>query len=296
MISSLIYKLNNVPKNILAILLMIISGFCFVMMHGTVKYLSDEIHPFEIAFFRNVFVIIVLAPIILTNGRKIFVSKQPKIHIYRILLNSVALICFFYGLSKTALAEATALGFTVPIFATILSILFLKEKIRLRRFSALIIGFSGTLIVLRPDISIEIGSLFIIVSSLLWSICLIFIKQLTKTDNAITISLYAGIGLIPATLFVAIPVWTTPTIHQITILFFISFAGTLAQTLMNTAFKHGEVAMLLPFDFLRLIWAALLGYTLFIETPDITLWLGGILILGSTSYMAWREMKLKKVN
>ena len=275
---------------------MIVSGFCFVMMHGTVKYLSEEIHPFEIAFFRNAFVIIVLAPIILSNTRYVFVSKQPKIHIYRILLNSVALICFFYGLSITVLAEATALGFTVPIFATILSILFLKEKIRIRRFSALIIGFIGTLIVLRPDISIQIGSLLIIFSSLLWSICLIFIKQLTKTDNAITISLYAGIGLIPATLFVAIPVWVTPTIHQIIILLFISFAGTLAQTLMNSAFKHAEVAMLIPFDFLRLIWAALLGYTLFVETPEITLWLGGTLILGSTSYIAWREMKLKKVN
>ena len=275
---------------------MIVSGFCFVMMHGTVKYLSEEIHPFEIAFFRNAFVIIVLAPIILSNTRNVFVSKQPKIQIYRILLNSVALICFFYGLSITVLAEATALGFTVPIFATILSILFLKEKIRIRRFSALIIGFIGTLIVLRPDISIQIGSLLIIFSSLLWSICLIFIKQLTKTDNAITISLYAGIGLIPATLFVAIPVWVTPTIHQIIILLFISFAGTLAQTLMNSAFKHAEVAMLIPFDFLRLIWAALLGYTLFVETPEITLWLGGTLILGSTSYIAWREMKLKKVN
>ena len=132
--------------------------FCFVMMHGTVKYLSEEIHPFEIAFFRNAFVIVVLAPIILSNTRYVFVSKQPKIQIYRILLNSVALICFFYGLSITVLAEATALGFTVPIFATILSILFLKEKIRIRRFSALIIGFIGTLIVLRPDISIQIGS------------------------------------------------------------------------------------------------------------------------------------------
>ena len=151
-------------------------------MHGSVKYLSKEIHPFEIAFFRNVFVVVVLAPIILSYNLNVFVSKQPKIHIYRILLNSVALICFFYGLSKTVLAEATALGFTVPIFATILSILFLKEKIRIRRFSALIIGFIGTLIVLRPDISIQIGSILIIFSSLLWSICLIFIKQLTKID------------------------------------------------------------------------------------------------------------------
>ncbi len=288
--SSLIEKLQLIPKTILAIILMIVSGFCFVVMHCTVKYLSQEIHPFEIAFFRNVFVALVLAPIIISNGHKIFVTKQPKTHVYRILFNSVALICFFYGLSITTLAEATALGFTVPIFATILSILFLKEKIRLRRFTALILGFIGTLIVLRPDISIQIGSFFIIFSAILWSICLIFIKQLTKTDNAITISLYAGIGMVPATLFVAIPVWINPTIEQTIILFFISFAGTLAQTLMNSAFERGEVAMLIPFDFLRLIWSALLGYTLFFETPEITLWLGGILILGSTSYMAWREM------
>ena len=102
--------------------------------------------------------------------------------------------------------------------------------------------------------------------------------------------------MIPTTLFFAIPVWINPTLEQIIILFFISFAGTLAQTLMNSAIKRGEVAMLLPFDFLRLIWSALIGYTLFFETPEITLWLGGALILGSTSYMAWREMKLKNVN
>tara|TARA_B100002051_G_scaffold155531_1_gene147058 strand:+ start:890 stop:1843 length:954 start_codon:yes stop_codon:yes gene_type:complete len=288
-------KLPLIPKGILAIILMIVSGFCFVVMHSAVKYLSQEIHPFEIAFFRNVFVALVLAPIIVNNGYTIFITKQPKIHIYRIIFNSVALICFFYGLSITTLAEATALGFTVPIFATILSILFLKEVIRIRRLTALILGFIGTLIVIRPDISIEIGSFLIIFSAFLWSICLIFIKQLTKTDNAITISLYAGIGLIPATLFVAIPVWTNPTFEQIVILFFISFAGTLAQTLMNSALARGEVAMLLPFDFLRLIWSALLGYTLFFETPEITLWLGGILILGSTSYIAWREMRLKNI-
>ena len=294
--SNLTEKLNQIPKKNLAIILMIISGFCFVIMHSAVKHLSQEIHSFEIAFFRNLFVAVVLAPIIINYGYKIFITKQPKIHFYRILLNSVALLCFFYGLSITTLAEATALGFTVPIFATILSILFLKEKIRVRRFTALIIGFIGTLIVLRPDISIQIGSLLIIFSAVLWSICLIFIKQLTKTDNAITISLFAGIGMIPATLFVAVPVWINPTIEQIIILFFISFSGTLAQTLMNSAFKYGEVAMLIPFDFLRLIWSALLGYTLFFETPELTLWLGGILILGSTSYIAWREMKIKIIN
>ena len=287
---------SKIPKKFLSIILMIISGIFFVIMHSAVKYLSQEIHPFEIAFFRNVFVVIVLAPLIIISGYDIFFTKQPKIQFYRILLNSFALICFFYGLSVTELAEATALGFTVPIFATILSFLLLKEKLRLRRFSALIIGFIGTLLVLRPDISIEIGSLLIILSSVLWSICLIFIKQLTITDNAITISLYAGLGLVPLTFFVAIPVWTTPNITQITIMFFISFFGTVAQTLMNSALKRGEVAMLIPFDFLRLIWSGLLGYTLFVETPEWTLWFGGTLIIGSTSYIAWREMIVKKVN
>ena len=117
-------KINKLPKNIISITFMIVSGLCFVLMHTIVKYISEQIHPFEIAFFRNVFVVLVLAPIILIRGSSIFSTKQPKIQIYRILLNSLALICFFYGLSKTVLAEATALGFTVPIFTTILAFFF----------------------------------------------------------------------------------------------------------------------------------------------------------------------------
>ena len=135
----------------------------------------------------------------------------------------------------------------------------------------------------------------VILSSLLWSICLIIIKRLTITDSVYTISLYAGVGLIPATLFLALPVWTSPTLIHILFFLFISLTGTFAQTLMNSSFKRAEVAMLLPFDFLRLIWSALLSYTIFNETPEITLWIGGIIILSSTCYLAYREMILKKL-
>ena len=158
-------------------------------MHAAVKYISEEIHPFEIAFFRCAFVIVILSPMIFYQGKSILITKNPKLQIYRIGLNSIALLCFFYGLSKINLAETTALGFTVPIFTTIFSVLILKEIIRIRRITALIIGFIGTLIVLRPDITIEIGSLMVILSSLLWSICLIIIKRLTITDSVYTLSL-----------------------------------------------------------------------------------------------------------
>ena len=287
---------NNIPSSLFAISLMIISGLFFVLMHSAVKYLSKEVHIFEIAFFRCALVIFVLAPIIFQQGKKIFKTKQPKVQFLRITTNSVAMLCFFYGISTTPLAQLTTLGFTVPIFATILAVIFMKEKIRLRRTTALIVGFIGTIIVMRPDISIELGALLIIFSSFLWSICLIFIKKLTKTDSAVTISLYFGIGMIPATFALAFPVLEMIDLRQFIILIFIAITGTLAQTIMNLALEKGELALLLPFDFLRLIWSVLIGYALFSEEPTITLWLGGFLIIGSTSYIAWREATLKKVD
>ena len=277
----------------MAISFMIISGLFFVVMHSAVKYLSKEVHIFEIAFFRCALVIFVLAPIIFQQGRSIFKTKQPKMQLLRITTNSVAMLCFFYGISTTPLAQLTTLGFTVPIFATILAVTFMKEKIRLRRTAALIIGFIGTIIVMRPDISIELGALLIIFSSFLWSICLIFIKKLTQTDSAVTISLYFGIGMIPATFALAFPVMEIIDLRQFIILLFIAITGTLAQTIMNYALKKGELALLLPFDFLRLIWSVLIGYALFAEEPTFTLWIGGFLIISSTSYIAWREAKLK---
>ena len=287
---------NNIPSSLFAISLMIISGLFFVLMHSAVKYLSKEVHIFEIAFFRCALVIFVLAPIIFQQGKKIFTTKQPKVQFLRITTNSVAMLCFFYGISTTPLAQLTTLGFTVPIFATILAVIFMKEKIRLRRTTALIVGFIGTIIVMRPDISIELGALLIIFSSFLWSICLIFIKKLTQTDSAVTISLYFGIGMIPATFALAFPVLEMIDLRQFIILVFIAVTGTLAQTIMNSALEKGELALLLPFDFLRLIWSVLIGYALFSEEPTITLWLGGFLIIGSTTYIAWREATLKKVD
>ncbi len=280
-----------ISQKSIAIIYMIISGFSFVIMHSAAKYLSEQIHIFEITFLRCALVIVVLAPIIFKEGKSIFITKQPKFQIYRIITNSIAMLCFFYGLTLTTLSQVTALNLTVPIFTTLLAFLFLKEKLRKHRFFALFVGFFGAIIVLRPDMSINIGGILILISALIWSVSLIFIKRLTETDSSVTISLYAGVGMIPATFVAAYPYLIMPNLYQFLIILFIAFTGTIAQTLLNSAFKRGQLAILLPFDYLKLIWSVLIGYTIFVENTPISLWIGGTLIVGASSYIAWREKK-----
>ena len=282
---------NKFSNTTISIILMLVSGFSFVVMHSAAKYLSDEVHIFEITFLRCALVIFVLAPMIFKEGTKCFITKQPKYQFFRILTNSIAMLCFFYGLTITTLSQVTALNLTVPIFTTFLAFVFLKEKLKLRRLIALLVGFLGTMIVLRPDVSINFGGFLILTSAFIWSISLIFIKKLTETDSAVTISLYAGVGMVPATFIAAYPYLSVPSFNQWLIILFIAVTGTIAQTLLNSAFKRGKLAILLPLDFLKLVWSVLIGYTLFVESTSYTLWLGGLLIVASSSYIAWRERK-----
>ena len=283
--------MKKLSDTTVSIILMIISGFSFVVMHSAAKFLSDQIHIFEITFLRCALVAFVLAPMIFKEGKSSLITKQPKFQIYRIITNSIAMLCFFYGLTLTTLAEVTALNLTVPIFTTLLAFLFLNEKLKKHRLSALFIGFLGAIIVLRPDISINIGGILILISALIWSVSLIFIKKLTETDSPVTISLYAGVGMVPATFVAAYPYLIMPNLYQFLIILFIAVTGTIAQTLLNSAFKRGQLAILLPFDYLKLIWSVLIGYTIFVESTTISLWIGGTLIVGASSYIAWRERK-----
>ena len=281
--------MKNLSDTTVSIILMIISGFSFVVMHSAAKFLSDQIHIFEITFLRCALVAVVLAPMIYKEGKSSLITKQPKFQIYRIITNSIAMLCFFYGLTLTTLAEVTALNLTVPIFTTLLAYLFLNEKLKKHRLSSLFIGFLGAIIVLRPDISINIGGILILISALIWSVSLIFIKKLTETDTPVTISLYAGVGMVPATFIAAYPYLIMPNLYQFLIILFIAVTGTIAQTLLNSAFKRGQIAILLPFDYLKLIWSVLIGYTIFVESTSISLWIGGTLIVGASTYIAWRD-------
>ena len=282
----------NMPGRSLSVLLMILSGVCFVAMHSAAKYLADEVHIFEIVFLRCALVVVILSPFLFKEGKKSLFTKQPKNQIYRIVTNSIAILLFFYGLSISPLSLATVLNFTAPIFTVIFAIIFLKEKLTTYRFISLVLGFIGVMCVLRPDLSLNLGGILVLLSSLVWASSLIFIKKLTKTDSAVTISLYAGVGMMPATFAAAYPYLEEINFVQFLFILFIAVSGTTAQTLLNSALKRGDLSFLLPLDFLRLIWSVLIGVALFGESTSVFLWLGGLFILFASTLIVTSERKI----
>ena len=291
-------KTNNLSKiltpSVLAVLFMVLSGIFATSMHCLIRFATEENHPFEVAFFRTIFVLLIFLPFVVKNGFKTLKPNNVKLKSYRAIIGSVAMLCMFYGLSITELAKATALMFTVPIFATILAIIFLKEVVGIRRWSAMLIGFFGALIVLRPDIELGFGPLLILCGSLMWSSSVLMAKKLTQTDSTLSITFWQAAGLIPATFILATQVWQWPNLDQLIMFLLIAIAGTLTHWFLNEALKRAEISALLPLDYLRLIWSVSLGLIFFNEIPPAGLWFGAALILGASTYIGVRQAKKKK--
>jgi drug/metabolite transporter (DMT)-like permease len=287
------YKVFFTPP-VLAVFFMIFSGFFATTMHCLIRFATEDHHPFEVAFFRTIFVLIIFLPLVARNGISSLKSNNIKLQAFRAIVGSVAMLCMFYGLSITELAKATALMFTVPIFATILAILFLKEIVGIRRWLAMIVGFTGAVIVLRPDVELGFGPLLILCASLMWSSSMLMAKTLTKTDSISSITFWQAAGLIPATFILAVPVWQWPNLSQLFMFLMIAIAGTLVHWFLNEALKRAEISALLPLDYLRLIWSVSMGFIFFDELPHAGLWFGAALILGASTYIGIRQAQKKK--
>ena len=228
------------------------------------------------------------------EGFKSLYVVNKKLQFSRAIIGSGAMCCMFYGISITELSKATALMFTVPIFSTILAILFFKEQVGIRRWTAMIVGFMGAIIVIRPDIQLGLGPLLILCGSFIWSMSLLIAKKLTKTESNISMTFWQAAGLIPATLIVAIPFWSTPNLEQLFLFLLVALTGTMTHYCLNAALAKADISSLLPLDYLRLIWSVSLGFIFFNEVPLITIWIGSAIIILSTSYIAYRQMKKSK--
>ena len=191
--------------------------------------------------------------------------------------------------------KISALNFLVPFFVTILAVFFLKENIRIYRISALVIGFIGMLIILRPGIiEISLGIQMVIVATFFWSVIIVLTKQLTNKDSPITILTYMYTFMTLLTLITVIIFWETPTTSSIIYLSLAALVGTISHISINQAFKLVDVSMTQPFSFISLIVASMYGYFLFDESPDIYTWLGAIIIFIGIIIITFRELKLNK--
>lgn len=287
---------DRLPPVARACALMLTSTVLFATMHALIRTTSQHMPAVEVAFFRNLFGLVVLAPLMMSSPVSILKTNRFGQHVTRSVINVGSMLCFFIGLSMTPIARATALSFTAPLFTALFSALFLGEVFRWRRWTAIVVGFAGTLVILRPGLgTMTQGDLLLVVSAVLWSFALIEIKLLGKTESSLTITSYVTLLMTPMTLVPALFVWQTPSPELWIGLITIGVLGVLGQIAVTEALLLADTTVVMPFDFLKLIWATLFGIVLFGEMPDALTYVGAAMVFGSTFFIAWREARARGV-
>ena len=287
---------TQAPGPLRGAVFMLISAFSFAAMAGMIRYLGDHLHPFEVAFFRNIVSLALMAPWVLRGGLAGLRTSSIRKYGLRGLASITGMLCWFYGLATMPIAGATALSFTAPIFTSIAAIFFLGEHIGVRRWAAIAIGFAGAMIILRPGVSTFSLSAFVVLGGSAAVACsVIMVKILSRTEPSSLIVAYMGIYLVPMSLIPALFVWTTPSMSDWFWLIFIGAVATIGQLGMTHAYAATEATVVLPFDYARLPSAALIGYLAFNEAPDAWTWTGAAVIAGSTIYIARREARLARL-
>ena len=282
-------------KNKLAISLIIISVLFGTLMLTFLKLAQEDVNVYVAGFLRFFFGLIIILPYMIKTNFLVFKTKHIKKHFIRSLLNLPAMLLYFSTLILLPIEKVTAISFIVPIIVTILAVFFLKEKIYIYRSLALIIGFGGMLIILRPGvIDISIGVYMALFSSLLWSIVIIITKKISKNDSSITILSYQSVFMTIFSFFIVLFFWEMPSTKTFVYLIFAAACGTILHLTLNHAYKLVDVSMTQPYSFLSLVFASLIGFFVFNEIPDLFTWLGASVIFVGVLIISYREMKLDK--
>ncbi len=271
---------------------MVAAAFCLTGMAATIRYLSSDLDTFELIFFRYFFGVVFMLPWLVRTGKGALRITRVPLYLLRVCVTFLASLCFFTALAMIPLADAMAAIFTRPLFAALLAIVFLSEVVSGRRWIAMAAGFAGVLIMVRPGfVEINLGVPLAIAAAAFAAVNPIVIRVLTRTESPDVITFYAAIML---TVMAAVPaflVWRTPSPEEILWLAVMGCLGTFGQRSVARAFQAGEVSLVLPFDYSRLIFAAVVGYALFTELPVIWTWIGGTVIFASSVYLARTEAR-----
>ena len=276
----------------------LISVIFFSVMEILVKFLSSSYPIGELVFFRGFFG---LLPIIFVMPKKKFFqnfkTKKIKLHIFRTITGCFALISIFFGLKYLPLADAISITFAAPIFATIFSIFFVKEIVGKKRWFAVLIGFLGILIILKPGTSLfSIYSIFPILFCVGFAASASLIRILSKTDKNYLISFYYTAGLTLVSLFLDPLSWKIPLFKDCLLLISIGIIGSLGNIIITEAYRKSEISLITPIKYLNLIFAIVFGYFLFNEVPEYSTLIGSVFIIVSTVIIFIRERKLNKKN
>jgi drug/metabolite transporter (DMT)-like permease len=271
---------------------MLLACAFFAAMTGLVRHAADTgMHPWEVAFFRNFFSLMVMVPWILKAGAAGLRTARLPLYTLRAAVGMFSMLAWFWSVALLPITEATALGFTAPFFTTILAAFVLGEVVRLRRWTAVLVGFAGAIIILRPG-SGEVaafGAAVALFAAATQAASTIMIKTLARTESPTAIVAYMTIYLTPMSLVPAVFVWTWPSWEQLMWLAMVGAVGTLAHLCFTRALSMAEASAIVPLDFARLVFVAIIGIVVFDQVPSIWTWIGAAVIFGSGVYVIRRE-------
>ena len=267
----------------------------FAAMSLLIRHVSTELHALEIVFFRNFLAVAWMLPWLMRVGVRGLRTKRLGAYALRATLGIVGMTAGFTSYTLIPLSDATALTFTAPLFAAVIAAVFMGEVIRVRRWTAIIVGFIGTMIVLRPGVdAIQVGALLALVNAVTMAIGNLLIKSLSRTESTEAVVTYMVLLLTPLSLIPALFVWQWPSWNALFWLLLLAGCGTAGHWCLTRSYIKADVTFIMPFDFLRLPFTALLAYMAFAETPTIYTWVGGAVIFASTFYIVHRERKLAR--
>ena len=274
---------------------MCVAMFMFSLMNLVIRLVTEELHPVQIPFFRNLFAFIFMLPWAWSTGLRGLGTRQLPMHLLRATVGLASMLAWFSALAWLPLAEAVALSFTAPLFVTIGAALILGEVVRVRRWTATLVVFLGTLVILRPGY-VEMAPItgLPIFAAVLMAGSMLTVKVLSRKDPPATIVFYMNLLMTPLSLVPALFVWQWPGGKVWLLLVLLGLLASVSHIFFTRAFALCDASAVQPLDFTRLPLVALLGYLFLGEVPSGWVWLGGAIIAGAAIYITRREAQVAR--
>ncbi len=272
---------------------MLLSILLFAMMDASVKWLGATYPTAQIMFFRcTVALVPVLVIILMRGGLSILRTDQKKLHLLRSVLGIAAMGFAFYAFSLMPLAEAISILHTAPLFMTALSVILLREAVGIRRWSAIILGFIGMLLVVRPGADmLASGSLYMLTAAFLIGCTTIVIRHLGKIDDPVCITFYfTATGIIVSTVGIILQGWQQPPLMDLALLCMVGILGGMAQYLMTLSYQRLAVGIVAPLKYLSIVFGGGIAFLVWREVPDLQSVFGISIIILSGLYTLHREL------
>ena len=280
-----------------AIIFNLLAWVMLPIMDGFAKYLSAELPVLQITWARYFFTVVFIFPLMFFFFKKYLVwTDKPKLQLIRGLILLTANISFFYSISVISLPKALTLAFVAPLVVTAFSPFFLRESVGYRRWAAVIIGFVGSLVVIRPGfLEINLASLAALGTGIMYGFYLIITRKLSTSDNPLLTLLLTGVvGAIIATTFMPF-VWVSPTFNQWSIMAAIGLFACIGHLFIILSLKYADASKLAPFSYFEIVTNIIIAYYFFGDFPDSWTFLGLFIIVFSGIYISRRENIVKKI-